>query len=38
MLSDDCYYAKAGFGRKTAKEINEEVGRKFPNKTTEKIA
>lgn len=38
MLSDDCYYAKAGFGNKTAKEINEEVAKKFPNKTTEKIA
>ena len=37
MLSDDCYYACAGFGNETVHKINDEVSKKFSNKTTEKI-
>lgn len=34
MLSENCYYARAGFGNKTVNLINEEVKAKFPDKTT----
>ena len=33
-LTPECYYAASGFGNKTIHRINEEVGVKFPNKTT----
>ncbi len=37
MLSDSCYYARTGFGNETVHKINEEVSKKFPGKTTEKL-
>lgn len=37
MLSENCYYVKAGFGNQTVKTINEEVSKKFPEKTTAKL-
>lgn len=37
MLSESCYYARAGFGNETVQKINDEVSKKFPNKTTKKL-
>ena len=36
-LSEDCYYVKAGYGNATIHKINEEVKKKFPEKTTPKL-
>ena len=33
-LSEDCCYVKAGYGNATIHKINEEVKKKFPEKTT----
>lgn len=37
MIADSCYYARTGFGNETVHKINEEVSKKFPGKTTEKL-
>ena len=36
-LSDDCYYAKAGYGNQTIRAINKETKKKFPEKSTEPL-
>ena len=36
-LSEEAYYISAGFGNNAVKKINEEVGQKFPSKSTEKL-
>ena len=37
MLTESCYYARAGFGNETVHKINEQVSKKFPGKTTLQI-
>ena len=36
-LSDDCFYAKVGYGNKTVRTINEEIQKKFSEKTTDRL-